>query len=180
MQRKSYSAMACPIARSLEQVGAWWSILILRDAFTGKTRFDQFQQSLGIAPNMLSRRLAALVSAGMLERRSYSTRPRRDDYLLTARGRDFRTVLLALLAFGDRHFAVAGGGGARLVDAATGARAEPMLIDRRSGRPLVAPHFTIVRGKRARVSASNPAPAGDGGGLLAAAPRRRVAPAARP
>jgi len=180
MQHKSYSAMACPIARSLDQVGAWWSILILRDAFAGKTRFDDFQRSLGIASNMLSRRLAALVSAGMLERRPYCSRPRRDDYLLTARGRDFRTVLLALLAFGDRHFAVAGGGGARLVDAATGARAEPTLVDRRSGRPLVAPDFAIVRGKRARVAASGPAPADGGSGLLAAAPRRRATRTARP
>ena len=59
MRRKSFAEMACPIARSLEQVGEWWSMLILRDAFAGKTRFDEFQQSLGIAPNMLTRRLAA-------------------------------------------------------------------------------------------------------------------------
>src|SRR5664279_6544530 len=111
MQRKSFADMACPIARSLEQVGEWWSMLILRDAFAGKTRFDEFQQSLGIAPNMLARRLASLVESGMLERHAYSTRPPRDEYLLTERGRDFRTVLVALLAFGDRHFAVEGGGG---------------------------------------------------------------------
>ena len=110
MQRKSFADMPCPIARSLEQVGEWWSILILRDAFAGKTRFDEFQLSLGIAPNMLTRRLAALVAAGMLERRLYSERPPRHEYVLTERGRDFRTVLLALLDFGHRHFAVAGGG----------------------------------------------------------------------
>src|SRR6478735_8641621 len=110
MQRKSFSEMPCPIARSLEQVGEWWSILILRDAFAGKTRFDEFQQSLGIASNMLTRRLAALVDAGMLERRLYSERPARHEYLLTERGRDFRTVLVALLAFGDRHFAIEGNG----------------------------------------------------------------------
>ena len=64
MQRKSFADMTCPIARSLEHVGEWWSMLILRDAFGGTTRFDDFQQSLGIAPNMLARRLAALVDAG--------------------------------------------------------------------------------------------------------------------
>ena len=64
MQRKSFAEMPCPIARSLERVGEWWSILILRDAFAGMTRFDEFQQSLGIAPNMLTRRLAALVESG--------------------------------------------------------------------------------------------------------------------
>ncbi|HVB18194.1 MAG TPA: helix-turn-helix domain-containing protein, partial [Stellaceae bacterium] len=69
MQRKSFGAMQCPIARSLERVGEWWSILILRDAFQGLTRFDQFQKSLDIAPNMLARRLVALVESGLLERR---------------------------------------------------------------------------------------------------------------
>ena len=168
MQRKSFADMACPIARSLEQVGEWWSMLILRDAFAGKTRFDEFQQSLGIAPNMLTRRLASLVEAGMLERKPYSLRPPRDEYLLTERGRDFRTVLVALLAFGHRHFAVAGGG-ARVVDAATGETADPMLVDRRTGKPLVEPDFTIVRSKRAGTVA-NASRSREGGGLLAVAP----------
>ena len=169
MQRKSFSGMACPIARSLEQVGEWWSMLILRDAFAGKTRFDEFQQSLGIASNMLARRLAALVDAGMLEKRRYSERPARHEYLLTERGRDFRTVLVALLAFGDRHFAVEGGGGARIVDAQTGVVAEPMVVDRRSGKELVEPHFRIVRGRRASLATAKPAP--EGVGLLAPATR---------
>jgi DNA-binding HxlR family transcriptional regulator len=85
MQRKSFGRMSCPIARSLERVGEWWSILILRDALHGLTRFDQFQKSLGIAPNMLTRRLSALVDAGLLVRRRYSERPPRDEYVLTAR-----------------------------------------------------------------------------------------------
>ena len=100
--------MTCPIARSLEHVGEWWSMLILRDAFGGTTRFDDFQQSLGIAPNMLARRLAALVEAGLLERRRYSERPPRDEYVLTERGRDFKPVLIALVAFGKKHFAAPG------------------------------------------------------------------------
>src|SRR6266513_490550 len=105
MQRKSFGRMNCPIARSLERVGEWWSILILRDALHGLTRFDQFQKSLGIAPNMLARRLNALVDAGLMERRRYSERPPRDEYVLTARGRDFRPILVALLAWGNKHFA---------------------------------------------------------------------------
>ena len=108
MQRKSFADMPCPIARSLERVGEWWSMLILRDAFAGVTRFDEFQRSLGIAPNMLARRLAALVEAGMLERRRYSERPPRDEYLLTERGRDFHPVLVELVAFGRKHFAAPG------------------------------------------------------------------------
>ena len=166
MQRKSFADMACPIARSLEQVGEWWSMLILRDAFAGKKRFDEFEASLGIAPNMLARRLASLVDAGMLERRPYSERPLRHKYLLTERGRDFRTVLLAMLDFGHRHFAIEGGG-ARIVDAKTGATAEPMLVDRRSGKPLVAPDYRIVRGRRAAADAGATR-LDTGSGLLAA------------
>ncbi len=100
--------MACPIARGLERVGEWWSMLILRDAFAGIARFEDFQQSLGIAPGMLTRRLSALVESGLLERRRYSERPPRDEYLLTARGRDFAPVLVAMLAWGNRHFAPEG------------------------------------------------------------------------
>src|SRR6267154_5058414 len=104
MQRKHLDSMPCPIARSLERVGEWWSILILRDALHGLRRFDQFQKSLDIAPNMLTRRLNALVEAGLLERRRYNERPPRDEYVLTQRGRDFRPVLLAMLDFGNKHF----------------------------------------------------------------------------
>src|SRR4029077_15428128 len=98
MRRKSFGKMTCPIARSLERVGEWWSMLIMRDALHGIRRFDEFQKSLGIAPNMLSRRVTSLVVARPRERRIYSEHPPRDEYLPTARGRDFRPVLLSLLA----------------------------------------------------------------------------------
>jgi DNA-binding HxlR family transcriptional regulator len=97
MKRKDFGAMSCPIARSLERVGEWWSILILRDAFLGVKRFDEFQDNLGIAPNMLARRLKGLVESGLLEKRRYQERPARFEYLLTERGRDFRPVLWSLL-----------------------------------------------------------------------------------
>ncbi len=135
MQRTSFGNMSCPIARSLERVGEWWSILILRDALRGTTRFDDFQKSLGIAPNMLTRRLNALVGAGLLERRCYSEHPPRYEYVLTPRGRDFRSVLIALLAWGNRHFAPEGAS-VQLVDTRTGEPAEPILVDRVTGRPI--------------------------------------------
>jgi DNA-binding HxlR family transcriptional regulator len=103
MQRKSFEAMSCPIARSLEKVGEWWSMLILRDANRGMTRFDEFQQSLGIGSNTLSRRLKALVDQGLLERRKYSEHPARYQYVLTPVGKDFRPVLRALIAWGNKH-----------------------------------------------------------------------------
>jgi DNA-binding HxlR family transcriptional regulator len=148
MEKIRFDTMDCPIARSLDRVGEWWSILILRDAHGGMTRFDEFQKSLGIAPNMLTRRLASLVEAGMLEKRRYSERPPRDEYVLTARGKDFRPVLLSLLAFGNRHF-VPEGESVALVDAATGAPAEPLLIDALSGRPLATSDFALVPGPAA-------------------------------
>src|SRR5215510_7010236 len=94
MQRTSFKEMLCPIARGLDRVGEWWSMLILRDALDGSTRFEQFQRSLPIAPNMLTRRLTALVEAGLMERRRYSDRPPRYEYVPTARGNDFRPVLV--------------------------------------------------------------------------------------
>src|SRR5258705_11526726 len=100
MQRKRLGKMVCPIARSLERVGEWWSILILRDALHGLPRFDQFQRSLGIAPNILTRRLDALVEAGLLEPRRYSERPPRHEYVLSKPGRDFPPLVLAFFAFG--------------------------------------------------------------------------------
>lgn len=148
MQRKSFGAMQCPIARSLERVGEWWSILILRDAFHGLTRFDQFQKSLDIAPNMLTRRLNALVESGLLEKRRYSERPPRDEYVLTERGRDFRPVLLTLLAWGNKHFAPEGAS-VLLIDAETGMEADPVLIDRKSGRPLAGGGFHSAPGPAA-------------------------------
>jgi DNA-binding HxlR family transcriptional regulator len=148
MQRKSFDGMPCPIARSLERVGEWWSILILRDALRGLTRFDQFQDNLGIAPNMLARRLAALVDAGLLERRRYSERPPRDEYVLTPRGRDFRPVLLSLMAWGNRHFAPEGES-VVLADAATGAIVDPILVDCRTGEPITEARHRVVPGPAA-------------------------------
>src|SRR4249919_836035 len=120
MRRTSFGKMSCPVARGLERVGEWWSILIIRDALQGLRRFDQFEQSLGIAPNMLARRLAGLVKAGLLERRRYSERPRRYEYLLTERGRDFQSVLVAFQVWGNKHFAPEGIS-VLLVNARTGA-----------------------------------------------------------
>jgi DNA-binding HxlR family transcriptional regulator len=148
MQRKSFARMACPIARSLERVGEWWSILVLRDALHGLTRFDQFQKSLGIAPNILARRLDALVDAGLLQRRQYSERPPRYEYVLTARGRDFRPVLVALLAWGNKHFAPEGPS-VQLVNTKTGASVDPVLADPATGRPIQAPDYALVPGPAA-------------------------------
>lgn len=123
----------CPVARSVDFVGDAWSLLILRDAHAGVTRFDQFRRSLDIAPTMLTRRLAALTKDGLLERRLYSERPPREEYVLTAAGRDFLPVLMMLGAWAHRN---CGGGLARYVDAETGLEIEPIAIDAVSGARL--------------------------------------------
>ena len=148
MQRKNFGNMLCPVARTLERVGEWWSILILRDAFHGLTRFDQFQTSLGIAPNMLTRRLDALVEAGLLARRLYSKHPPRHEYILTSRGRDFWPVLVSLMAYGNRHFAPEGLA-TQLADAQTGHPADPVLVDRASGAALDNEHYKLSPGPAA-------------------------------
>jgi DNA-binding HxlR family transcriptional regulator len=148
MKRTSFGDMPCPIARGLERVGEWWSILILRDSFAGLTRFDEFQKSLGIAPNMLTRRLTALVESGLLERHRYSEHPPRDEYRLTLRGHDFRPVLLAMLAWGNRHFTPEGPS-IVIADAKTGAVADPVLVDRATGRPLIGSDYVLAPGPAA-------------------------------
>ncbi len=148
MRHKNLSKMSCPIARSLERVGEWWSMLIMRDALHGLTRFDEFQNSLGIAPNMLTRRLNALVEAGLLQRRRYNARPPRFDYVPTACGRDFRPVLVALLAWGNRHFAPEGAS-VMIVNTRTGAPADPIMVDRATGRPIREPDFEFTPGPAA-------------------------------
>ena len=148
MKRKSLGKMQCPVARSLERVGEWWSMLIIRDALHGLTRFDQFEESLGIAPNMLTRRLGALVKAGILEKRRYSERPPRYEYLLTERGRDFQPVIVAIQAWGNKHFAPEGAS-VLLVHAKTGAIADPVMVDRKTGRPLTQPEYVVAPGPAA-------------------------------
>jgi DNA-binding HxlR family transcriptional regulator len=101
----TYDGQVCSIARALEVIGERWTLLILRDAFLGVRRFDDFQRSLGIARNVLNTRLQRLVDAGLLERRRYQERPERFEYRLTERGIDLWPSIVALMQWGDRHLA---------------------------------------------------------------------------
>jgi DNA-binding HxlR family transcriptional regulator len=127
MKRTRFDNRECPVAQALEIIGEWWSLLIIRDALRGLRRFESFQASLGIARNMLSRRLKALVAAGILELRPYSERPRRHEYRLTEKGRELMPVMVALMVWGNRWTAPAAGPTTLLVDRATGERIEPYL-----------------------------------------------------
>lgn len=123
--------MSCPVARALACVGEWWSLLILRDAFQGLSRFEDFRASLGISTNILARRLQHLTQNGIFERHLYQRKPARYEYLLTEKGRDLLPLLLVLYRWGNQHQAPEGIA-VELVDRVTRRRLRPMVIDRRS------------------------------------------------
>lgn len=148
MQRTSFKNMECPAARTLECVGEWWSILILRDAFHGLSRFDEFQASLGIAPNILTRRLKHLTENGLLERRLYIQRPPRYEYVLTGKGRDFFPVLVAMLDWGNKHLTPEGVS-VQLADRRSGSVVEPVLMDRRNLLPITSENVELQPGPAA-------------------------------
>jgi DNA-binding HxlR family transcriptional regulator len=100
-----YSGQNCSIARTLELIGERWTILIVREAFLGTRRFDDFQRRVGLARNVLQTRLERLVEEGILRRVLYQERPPRYEYRLTRKGTDLWPVLVALLRWGDRHAA---------------------------------------------------------------------------
>jgi DNA-binding HxlR family transcriptional regulator len=135
MQRKSFEDMACSVAQCLEAVGEWWSILIVRDAFFGVSRFDEFQQRLGIGRNVLTQRLASLVEHGILSRKPYQEHPVRYDYRLTEKGRDLWLVLTAMRQWGDR-WAAADGPPVRLRHEKCGRIASVRTVCSRCGEPI--------------------------------------------
>jgi DNA-binding HxlR family transcriptional regulator len=100
---RDYDGQNCSVARALELVGERWTLLIVRDAFLGRRRFEEFQESLGIARNVLADRLAKLVENGIFERVRYQERPERYEYRLTPKGRDLRLALAALMQWGDTY-----------------------------------------------------------------------------
>lgn len=101
MRKHSLAAEPCPIARTLDVVGEWWTIVLVRDAFRGARRYEDFR-GVGIADNILSARLKKLVDEGIMERHQYQERPERHEYLLTEKGRDLLPVLGALGLWGKK------------------------------------------------------------------------------
>lgn len=148
MKNEPLYHMPCPIARSLGRVGDGWSMLIMRDALAGFTRFDEFQKSSGVAPNILSRRLKELVEDGLLEKVCYSTTPVRHEYHLTPAGRDFRSVILALAEWGSTHFSPEGRQ-MQLVETATQRPVKLQLVDSENGQPLTLDKYQMVPGPAA-------------------------------
>lgn len=96
----------CPVARTLSIVGDRWTLLILRDCYLGKTKFEEFAASGGMTRHLLADRLKRLVEVGILERRAYSTAPKRHDYVLTAKGEELRPALTVMKEWGKKHLPV--------------------------------------------------------------------------
>jgi DNA-binding HxlR family transcriptional regulator len=126
MERKSFADMGCSVAQCLETVGDSWTMLIVRDAFNGVTRYDEFRENLGMPRNTLRDRLAKLVESGVLVKVPYSDHPPRYDYLLTDAGRDLWPVLTAMRQWGDRHGRP--DGPIRMAHTACGAPAETVVV----------------------------------------------------
>lgn len=135
MGRTDFTRMRCPVARSMAVLGERWAILVLREAFYGTTRFDDFQRHLGIAPNILSARLRHLVGHGLLEKVP-GPGGARHEYRLTEKGRDFFPAYVALKRWSDRWMAGPDGPPVVLEEAATGREvtAPPLLSS--AGAPL--------------------------------------------
>ena len=129
--------MHCSVAQCLEVVGEWWSMLILRDVFLGVTRFDDFQQRLGISRNILNLRLNHLVEEGVLQKVAYSEHPPRYDYRLTDKGRDLWPVLTAMRQWGDRY-AAPDGPPLVTIHKGCGQVAEAVMVCSSCGEPLQA------------------------------------------
>jgi len=137
MQRRSFAEVECNIARSVEEVGDGWSLMILRNALLGTTRFQDFEAQLSAPPTTLARRLRLLTARGFFVRREYAARPPREEYELTAKGLDFLPVLLSLAAWGGRWLSPKGAP-LEFVDPETGAPIRPALVDACTGRELLA------------------------------------------
>ena len=101
MRRTRFDAWPCPIARATDLIGDWWTPLVLRDAFAGKRRFEDFQRGLDVPRAVLAKRLARLVDEGLMEKRAYAERPVRYEYRLTEKGRAFWDVLAAMFRWGS-------------------------------------------------------------------------------
>ncbi len=137
--------MHCSVAQCLEVVGEWWSMLIVRDAFLGVTRFDRFQERLGISRNVLNQRLARLVDQGIMEKVPYSDRPVRYDYRLTEKGRDLWPVITAMRQWGDRH-AAPDGPPVRVVHRSCGRTSQAVYVCSECGEPLDSREVRVERG----------------------------------
>lgn len=137
MRRTRFDDAPCPIARTVDLIGDWWTPIVLREAFRGRRRFDEFQQALSLSRSVLTQRLARLVDEGLLVRRLYEERPPRHEYVLTEKGRAFYPVLAAMWRWGSDWLWEEGSEPPiELYDRESGRPVRPRLVDENTGRPI--------------------------------------------
>jgi DNA-binding HxlR family transcriptional regulator len=146
MRRTSLADFHCSVARTIDIIGEWWTPLIVRDAFYGHRRFEDFQRSLGIARNVLAVRLERLVEAGIMERQRYEERPPRDEYVLTPKGRDLFPIIGAILAWGDKWTAGEAGPPLLLIHEACGKPGSLRATCDQCGEPMSLDNIRPVPG----------------------------------
>jgi len=137
MRRTRFDEAPCPIARTADLIGDWWTPMVMREAFLGRRRFDEFQQALSVSRGVLAQRLARLVDEGLLEKRLYEERPPRHEYVLTDKGRAFYPVLAAMWRWGSDWLWEEGSEPMiELYDKASGRPLRPQLVDENTGDPI--------------------------------------------
>ena len=162
MQRTQFGEMACSIARTLDVVGEPWSPLVVRNVFVGINRFDQLQQSLGISRKVLAERLRWLTEKGVLERREYSARPPRHEYVLTTKGLELVQVLMVMVAWGDRWLAGEAGPPVLYRHHACGQIGHAELVCSACGQPMRATDIDVLPGPSTETPGREPASAAAG------------------
>ena len=145
MQRKSWASAQCPMARSVDVIGDWGSLMILREAFGGTTRFDDFQKQLDFSRNLLTARLKKLVACGILERKPIAEEARRHEYVLTEMGEDLLTTIIALRQWGDRWLFRPSPPPIRMLDASDGSELEQIKVRSSRGRELIRTDIQLRR-----------------------------------
>ena len=148
MEKKSWANADCPIARAVDLLGEWGSLLIVREAFGGTTRFDAFQKRLGISRNLLTARLNKLVDGGVLKRRPIATDAKRQEYVLTEMGEDLLKLVVAMRQWGDRWLFTPDTVPADLIDGRDGALVSPLEVRSATGRPLTLADIRLKRRRR--------------------------------
>jgi len=148
MEKKSWANADCPIARAVDLLGEWGSLLIVREAFGGTTRFDAFQKRLGISRNLLTTRLNKLVDGGVVKRRPIATDAKRQEYVLTEMGEDLLTLVVAMRQWGDRWLFTPDTVPADLIDGRDGALVSPLEVRSATGRPLTLADIRLKRRRR--------------------------------
>ncbi|MBO9328240.1 transcriptional regulator [Achromobacter sp. HZ01] len=144
VKRTSFEGAACPVARSLDAIGDWWSLLIVRDAFDGLRRFGEFQKSLGVAKNILSDRLRTLTAHGILAAAPASDGSAYQEYVLTEKGRALFPVIVGLRQWGEDHYYGPAEPHSLLIDRKRGQPVRRLEVRAQDGRP-VGPEDTVVQ-----------------------------------